>query len=125
VLDVKSSTNSLGKPGNMDLSLGLVTAPTLYAWEEYPEMGELMERKFQSPGDDEKVDDVYVFPFVFSKWSHFQALGLIYRSSAISRSTKLAQDYADGAKKVLRELPSSAARDLLELLADYAVSRDK
>lgn len=120
---MKSSAISLGKPGNADLRLGLVTAPSLYAWEEFSEMGELMKRKFQLPGDNEKVKDVHIFLLVCSECVHFQALDLIYRSSAIERSTELAQSYADGAKKVLQELPHTTARDQLMQLADWAVSR--
>jgi hypothetical protein len=45
----------LGKPSGADLQLGLVTCPALYAWEEHPEMGELIQRKFQDPGDVELV----------------------------------------------------------------------
>ena len=56
-LDYESTSATLGKPGNVDLELGLTTAPALYAWEEFPEMGELIKRQFKSPGDPEKVKD--------------------------------------------------------------------
>jgi hexaprenyl-diphosphate synthase len=55
VLDYTSQTMTLGKPGGADLQLGLVTGPALYAWEEHPEMGELIQRKFEGPGDVEQV----------------------------------------------------------------------
>lgn len=116
VLDYESRSTSLGKPNAADLELGLVTAPALYAWEEFPEMGELIRRKFQSPGDVEKVKDVPIFLLLFSELLIFQARELVYRSSAISRSKNLAQVYAEGAKNVLRELPHSDARDALEVL---------
>jgi hexaprenyl-diphosphate synthase len=51
VLDYAHSSSTLGKPGGADLSLGLATGPALYAWEEFPEMGELITRKFERPGD--------------------------------------------------------------------------
>jgi hypothetical protein len=35
--------------------LGLATSPALFAWEEHPEMGILIQRKFKEPGDVEKV----------------------------------------------------------------------
>ena len=56
-LDYESSAAALGKPNNADLKLGLMTAPALYAWEEFPEMGELVVRGFKSPGDVEEVKD--------------------------------------------------------------------
>jgi len=34
-----------------------MTAPALYAWEEFPEMGELIRREFKSPEDVELVKD--------------------------------------------------------------------
>jgi len=51
VLDYAHSSSTLGKPGGADLSLGLATGPALYAWEEFPEMGELITRKFERSGD--------------------------------------------------------------------------
>ena len=51
----------LGKPNGADLSLGLATGPALYAWEEYPEMGVLIQRMFKEPGD---VERVHLFSFV-------------------------------------------------------------
>jgi hexaprenyl-diphosphate synthase len=55
VLDYESASATLGKPGGADLSLGLATGPALYAWEEHPEMGMLIQRKFKEAGDVEKV----------------------------------------------------------------------
>ena len=55
VLDYESASATLGKPGGADLNLGLATGPALYAWEEHPEMGELIQRKFEQPGDVELV----------------------------------------------------------------------
>jgi len=100
-----------------------VTAPVLYGFEEFPEMGELMKRGFQCPGDVEKVKDICVFLIVFSDCLVFQALDIVHRSSGIRRSTELAQEYADQAKKILRELPPSDARDHLEALTDDVLSR--
>ncbi|KAG6816521.1 coq1 putative hexaprenyl diphosphate synthase, partial [Tricholoma furcatifolium] len=55
ILDYDSAAATLGKPGGADLQLGLTTGPALYAWEEHPEMGSLISRKFEGPGDVEKV----------------------------------------------------------------------
>jgi len=62
MLDFTASDAVLGKPSSgADLKLGLATAPALYAWEEFPEMGKLIERKFEGPGDVEAVSLV-AFP---------------------------------------------------------------
>lgn len=55
MLDFTVTSNQLGKPAGADLTLGLATAPVLYAWEEFPELGPIIERKFSRPGDVEKV----------------------------------------------------------------------
>jgi hypothetical protein len=55
ILDYESASATLGKPGGADLQLGLATGPALYAWDEHPEMGELIRRKFEKPGDVELV----------------------------------------------------------------------
>lgn len=58
MLDFAVSDASFGKPsGGADLRLGLATAPTLYAWEEFEEMGPLIKRRFEGEGDVELVSD--------------------------------------------------------------------
>ena len=58
ILDYEAGEATLGKPGGADLQLGLATGPALFAWEEHPEMGPLIKRKFQQPGDVELVRDI-------------------------------------------------------------------
>ena len=55
VLDYTVTSEELGKPANADLELGLATAPTFYAWEEFPELGEMIERGFSREGDAARV----------------------------------------------------------------------
>ena len=55
ILDYEAGEGTLGKPGGADLQLGLATGPALFAWEEHPQMGPLIERKFKEPGDVELV----------------------------------------------------------------------
>jgi geranylgeranyl pyrophosphate synthase len=55
MLDFTQSAADLGKPAGADLTLGIATAPVLFAWEEYPELGPLVKRKFSEEGDVEKV----------------------------------------------------------------------
>lgn len=54
-MDYEAGEGTLGKPGGADLKLGLTTGPALYAWEEHPEMGPLIQRKFKNAGDVEMV----------------------------------------------------------------------
>ncbi|TFK24586.1 terpenoid synthase [Coprinopsis marcescibilis] len=104
-LDYESASATLGKPGGADLQLGLATGPALYAWEEFPEIGELIRRKFEQPGDVELARD------------------LVLRSSGVQRTKDLAQSYADKAKEVLQELPESEAKAALQVLAERVVGR--
>lgn len=55
ILDYTSSSEEIGKPASADLELGLATAPVFYAWEEYPELGPMIDRQFSEPGDVSKV----------------------------------------------------------------------
>ncbi len=57
-------STALGKPGGVDLAMGLVTGPTLYAWEEYEAMGVLIGRRFQCAGDFEEVDTAISLGFL-------------------------------------------------------------
>jgi geranylgeranyl pyrophosphate synthase len=55
MLDYTSPATILGKPTNADLALGLATAPVLFAWKDYPELGPMIKRKFEDDGDVEQV----------------------------------------------------------------------
>jgi len=55
MLDYTAPSTILGKPTNADLALGLATAPVLFAWRGYPELGPMIKRKFESEGDVERV----------------------------------------------------------------------
>lgn len=57
VLDFNGSQDLLGKPLLSDLNSGVTTAPVLYAAEEYPEMYEIIERKYGAEGDIDKGEN--------------------------------------------------------------------
>ena len=120
VLDYEHASSTLGKPGGADLSLGLATGPALYAWEEYPEIGALIGRKFKEQGDVERVS-------LPARSRHptdgLQARDLVLRSSGVQRTRALAQAYADKAKEVLQELPESEAKQGLVGLTERVMKR--
>ncbi|SCV67736.1 BQ2448_5347 [Microbotryum intermedium] len=108
MLDFTSSAAELGKPGGgADLKLGLATAPALYAWEEFPELGSMIERKFS------EIDDVE------------RAIDMISRSSGAERTFELARRHSQVAIDALQGLPESAAKDELERIARDTVTRKK
>ncbi|BGP23239.1 coq1 putative hexaprenyl diphosphate synthase [Rhodotorula toruloides] len=108
MLDFTATAAELGKPGGgADLKLGLATAPALYAWDEFPELGELIERKFERDGDVER------------------AKHLISLSSGAARTFTLAEQHSQAAIDALRRLPESDARDALEKIARDVLTRKK
>ena len=47
VLDYVGDKKTLGKPQNLDLKEGIVTAPVMFISEEVPEIRRMMSRKFR------------------------------------------------------------------------------
>ena len=55
LLDFEASSEQLGKPAAADLKLGLATAPVLFATTKFPELEDMIARRFTKPGDVEKA----------------------------------------------------------------------
>ena len=55
VLDFVGSGSILGKPTMGDLREGIATAPVLFAAEEFPDLRNLIGRRFKSEGDVERA----------------------------------------------------------------------
>ncbi len=105
ILDFTSPTEVLGKPAGSDLISGNITAPALFAMEETPYLGTLIDREFSEEGDIDK------------------ALSIITESQGIERSRELASYHAQLALKQLACLkPSQYSQSLTELV-DYVLSR--
>lgn len=108
MLDFLPASADLGKPGSgADLRLGLATAPALFAWEEHPELGPLIRRKFSEDGDTAT------------------ALELVKNSQGLQRTGELAKYFANEAKELIMLLPPSEARDALVDLTIKVVDRVK
>ena len=105
ILDFTGATEDLGKPAGSDLKSGNLTAPVLYAMEEKPYLGTLIERAFSQAGDLE------------------QALSLIENSRGILRARELAAYHSKLAVEYLADLPPSESHDALVNLSDYTLSR--
>ena len=63
-MDYECTESTMGKPGGADLQLGLATGPALFAWEEHPELGPLIERRFSQAGDVELVCQPFTPPLL-------------------------------------------------------------
>ncbi|KAI9638799.1 trans-hexaprenyltranstransferase [Dioszegia hungarica] len=107
-LDFLPPDLSLGKPGEgADLKLGLATAPALFAWEEHPELGPLILRKFSESGDVKMARDI------------------VGRSKGLERTMDLARKFAGEARGMAERLPESEARGALVGLTEKVVDRVK
>jgi geranylgeranyl pyrophosphate synthase len=107
VLDFEGSLSQLGKPSLSDLKAGLATAPVLFACEEFPELGLMVDRKFKEDGDVER------------------AVELVFKSAGIERTKELARVHAERAMDAILELDASLHRDSLIHLANRVVERTK
>lgn len=58
ILDYVSSSAVLGKPAANDLKQGLATCPVLFAAKQYPELNQLISRRFSLAGDVEKAYEI-------------------------------------------------------------------
>jgi len=105
ILDFTGNDQQLGKPAASDLSSGYLTAPALYALEENPSLGVLIEREFSSEGDLE------------------EALALVRQADAIPRTRQLAERFAQESREALSWLPDSQSRTALMELPNFVLSR--
>lgn len=106
MLDFLPPSPELGKPGlGADLSLGLTTAPSLFAWQSNPALGPLIARKFSEPGDVEAARE------------------MVSNSDGLERTRDLAKRFAEEARKGVEQLPESEAREALIALTRKVVER--
>ncbi|KAK9447037.1 isoprenoid synthase domain-containing protein [Limtongia smithiae] len=107
LMDYTISEAELGKPAGADLQLGLATAPALFAWQKYPELGPMIRRKFSQPGDVER------------------ARLLVAQSDGVEQTRQLAKSYSDKAVQALAQFPDSAAKDALIDMTATVLNRRK
>jgi len=102
LLDFTSSTEALAADAALaDVEGGLVTAPTLFALDQFPEVADIVKRRFADDGDAARL------------------AALVGRSDGIRRTQELATSHARTAAQALGALAPSAARDsLLRLCVD-------
>ncbi|GMP75537.1 hypothetical protein CsSME_00032587 [Camellia sinensis var. sinensis] len=94
VLDFTGTTTTLGKGSLSDIRHGIVTAPILYAMEEFPQLREVVDRGFDNPADVEL------------------ALDYLGRSRGIHRTRELAAKHASLASAAINSLPNNDDEDV-------------
>ncbi|KAI0498835.1 hypothetical protein KFK09_019730 [Dendrobium nobile] len=96
VLDFTGTSSSLGKGSLSDIKQNIVTAPILFAMEEYPQLREVVDRGFGNRSD---VD---------------LALDYLFKSKGLERTRELAAEHADEAVKAIEALPHSDDEDVIK-----------
>ncbi|MCL7045241.1 hypothetical protein MKW94_028378 [Papaver nudicaule] len=89
ILDFTGTSASLGKGSLSDIRHGIITAPMLFAIEEFPQLKEVINRGFDNPAN---VD---------------LALEYLGNSRGIQRATELAIEHANLAATAIDALPQS------------------
>lgn len=111
ILNFTGSHEKIGKPAGNDLKNGILTAPALYALDEYEKKGDstlkkLINNKLKDPKD------------------FAMAMNLVLKSGGIKKSEKLAEYYISEAIKALSVMEDNIYKEALIDLAVYALKRD-
>ncbi|KAK4796305.1 hypothetical protein SAY86_028631 [Trapa natans] len=94
VLDFTGTSASLGKGSLSDIRHGIITAPILFAMEEFPELRVVVEQGFENPSN---VDI---------------ALEYLGKSRGIQRARELAKEHASLAAAAIDSLPGNDDEDV-------------
>lgn len=94
VLDFTGTTDSLGKGSLSDIRHGIITAPILFAMEEFPELRKVVDQGLKNPAD---VD---------------AALDYLGKSRGIQRTRELAEEHANRAVQAIEALPANDDEDV-------------
>jgi len=110
ILNFTGKHQKVGKPMGNDLKHGILTAPVIYAVQEYEQKGDftlrkLIENKFRQEKDFKK------------------ALKLIMESEGIKKAIKLAEKYAQKAISSLDVIENNSYKQALIDLANYTADR--
>ncbi|XP_017613644.1 solanesyl diphosphate synthase 3, chloroplastic/mitochondrial-like [Gossypium arboreum] len=113
VLDFTGTSASLGKGSLSDIRQGVVTAPILFAMEEFPRLKSVIQQGFDNPAN---VDT---------------ALEYLWKNRGIQRSKELAIKHANLVAAAIDSLPESSnidvtkSRQALINLTRILVTRNK
>ncbi len=111
ILDVISGEFKLGKPIGSDIALGKPTLVLLHAL------------KCASDGERKTLENIMRGKMNSGSYVK-KALTIVKSTNSIDYASRRARDLAKRARAELSVLPDSTARKALELVAEYAVSRD-
>ena len=107
LLDFTGNVEELGKQPFVDIQLGLITAPILFAMECNSQLIELVQRKFTVKGDQEL------------------AIQIVKQSDGLERTKILAKSHCDKAIAAISTLLPSPARTILIDICEKIINRRK
>ncbi|KAK1592628.1 hypothetical protein Q3G72_027901 [Acer saccharum] len=113
ILDFTGKSASLGKASLTDIKHGIITAPILFAIEEFPQLSTIVDRGFDNPAN---IDTV---------------LEYLGKSHGIQRTMELAMKHANLAAAAITSLPESndvdvtKSREALVNLTQKIITRNK
>jgi len=109
LVDITSESEQSGKTPGTDLREGIPTLAGLIAMASSDPLDIRLQELLSKPLPDDA--------------EHLEALGLLRQHIAIDQARVEAHRWADDARKSLVDLPEIPAREALEMLCDYVVSR--
>ncbi len=113
VLDIRETSETLGKPAGSDLRQGTVTLPMLLFLGNGHDSSSVSRLRHAIEGDE------------VSEEEYVAAINELRHADVLRQSLDEAIRYIDRAKECLQILPPSEARDLLTGLADFVVERHR
>jgi geranylgeranyl pyrophosphate synthase len=111
VLDLRETSESIGKPAGSDLRQGTLTLPMMLYMERYADADDL--ELIQKVVVGTKTDDTQIDALV----------GRVRTSGALDDAIAEAQAAVDHAKRELEILPAGEPRDYLAAMADFVTER--
>nr|YP_010865260.1 prenyl transferase [Campylaephora boydenii]WGT74073.1 prenyl transferase [Campylaephora boydenii] len=105
ILDIVSSSKTLGKPAGLDLKNGNLTAPLFFALEEKKTLYQLIDREFQYS------DDIN------------QAITIIKNTNGIQKAKDLAEEHIQISQYIVHQLNQNEATRSLLLINNYIINR--
>ena len=109
LVDITSESMQSGKTPGTDLREGIPTLAGLIALTSEDPADARLQDLLRRPLPDDA--------------EHLEALALLRQHAALDSASAEARRWADSARQCLLDLPACPARDVLELLCDYVVSR--
>jgi len=110
LLDLTSTADVLGKPVASDLKEGKMTLPVLFAIHNGIPEDTIKVQRVLDERDFRSVDRAEI-------------LGMVQQSDGLTRTRKVAEDYARRAIQLLEEFPPSIYRDAIAGIPEFILNR--